>query len=48
MKTLLAACTFFVAAGVANAQLPLREGFPTLAPILERVTPAVVNIAVLQ
>src|SRR3982751_376951 len=48
MKTLLAACTLAFAFGTAQAQLPLREGFPTLAPILERVTPAVVNIAVLQ
>ena len=32
----------------AHAQLPTREGIPTLAPILERVTPAVVNIAVVQ
>jgi Do/DeqQ family serine protease len=41
----------FVASGAA-AQIPsgapLREGLPTLAPILEKVTPAVVNIAVLQ
>ena len=28
--------------------LPMRDGLPTLAPILEKVTPAVVNIAVLQ
>ena len=38
-------------AGYANAQpagLPTRDGMPTLAPILEKVTPAVVNIAVLQ
>src|SRR5919198_2746315 len=28
--------------------LPTREGLPTLAPILEKGTPAVVNIAVLQ
>ena len=41
-------------AGVAGAQLPaapglpVRNGVPTLAPVLERVTPAVVNIAVLQ
>src|ERR687887_576376 len=28
--------------------LPTREGLPTLAPILEKVMPAVVNIAVLQ
>ncbi|HEY7241716.1 MAG TPA: Do family serine endopeptidase [Burkholderiales bacterium] len=36
----------------ASAQIPsgapVRDGLPTLAPILERVTPAVVNIAVLQ
>jgi serine protease Do/serine protease DegQ len=45
------ALALFLAAGVANAQpagLPTREGLPTLAPILEKVTPAVVNIAVLQ
>jgi len=30
------------------AGLPTREGVPTLAPILEKVMPAVVNIAVLQ
>ena len=35
----------------AQAQLPavaMRDGVPTLAPILDKVTPAVVNIAVLQ
>ena len=35
----------------AYAQFPgmaMREGMPTLAPVLEKVTPAVVNIAVLQ
>lgn len=32
----------------AQAQIPVREGLPSLAPILEKVTPAVVNIAVLQ
>jgi len=40
-----------LAIGAAQAQpagLPTREGLPTLAPILEKVTPAVVNIAVLQ
>ena len=41
----------FIAGGAA-AQIPsgtpLRDGVPTLAPILEKVTPAVVNIAVLQ
>jgi serine protease Do/serine protease DegQ len=37
--------------GAAIAQLPAtaqRDGLPTLAPVLEKVTPAVVNIAVLQ
>ena len=41
----------FIASG-ASAQIPagvpVRAGLPTLAPILEKVTPAVVNIAVLQ
>ena len=37
----------------ADAALPLtlpqtRDGIPTLAPILQKVTPAVVNISVLQ
>jgi len=35
----------------SHAQLPgiaTRDGMPTLAPLLEKVTPAVVNIAVLQ
>ncbi len=35
----------------AQAQVPgmaVRDGMPTLAPVLEKVTPAVVNIAVLQ
>ncbi len=39
------------AAPGAQAQLPgiaTRDGVPTLAPLLEKVTPAVVNIAVLQ
>src|ERR1700682_1356739 len=39
------------AAFAAHAQLPAagtRDGLPTLAPVLEKVTPAVVNIAVLQ
>jgi Do/DeqQ family serine protease len=46
------AATLALVAPAASAQIPagapLREGLPTLAPILERVTPAVVNIAVLQ
>ena len=40
-----------LAAATAHAQIPgvaTRDGVPTLAPLLERVTPAVVNIAVLQ
>src|SRR5437773_9044000 len=44
------ALVLLIATG-AQAQpvgLPTREGLPTLAPILEKVTPAVVNIAVLQ
>jgi len=35
-------------AAPALAQLPTRDGVATLAPVLEKVTPAVVNIAVLQ
>jgi serine protease Do/serine protease DegQ len=49
---LLAALTLALGVLGAQAQIPagapLREGLPTLAPILEKVTPAVVNIAVLQ
>ncbi|HKQ26979.1 MAG TPA: Do family serine endopeptidase [Burkholderiales bacterium] len=36
------------ASAAAQISTPTRDGLPTLAPILERVTPAVVNIAVLQ
>ncbi|TAK86943.1 MAG: Do family serine endopeptidase [Betaproteobacteria bacterium] len=42
---------FALFAASAQAQIPAvatRDGLPTLAPILEKVTPAVVNIAVLQ
>jgi Do/DeqQ family serine protease len=42
---------FLLVVSAAHAQpagLPTRDGLPTLAPILEKVTPAVVNIAVLQ
>ncbi len=38
-----------IAAGPAGAQLPgmaQRDGMPTLAPLMDRVTPGVVNIAV--
>ena len=52
MTRLLPALAFGFVAGGAAAQIPsgtpLRDGVPTLAPILEKVTPAVVNIAVLQ
>jgi serine protease Do/serine protease DegQ len=40
-----------LAGNPAGAQIPavaMRDGVPTLAPLLEKVTPAVVNIAVLQ
>jgi Do/DeqQ family serine protease len=51
VKIPVALALALVASGAA-AQIPvgapLREGLPTLAPILEKVTPAVVNIAVLQ
>jgi S1-C subfamily serine protease len=32
--------------GGAEAAIPTREGMPTLAPLIERVTPAVVNVSV--
>jgi S1-C subfamily serine protease len=32
----------------AFGQVPTRDGLPTFAPVLEKVMPAVVNIAVLQ
>ena len=48
----LAAClAALLAAATASAQLsalPSRDGLPTLAPVIAQVTPAVVNIAVLQ
>ncbi len=50
MRTLLAAL-FLVFAGTAHGQvsgIATRDGMPTVAPVLEKVTPAVVNIAVLQ
>ncbi len=34
------------AMGAAEAAIPTRDGMPTLAPLIERVTPAVVNISV--
>ena len=50
MKRALAALLIVIsaAASAQSAGLPTRDGLPTLAPILEKVTPAVVNIAVLQ
>jgi len=45
---LFIAVVFLAAALDARAQVPTRDGLPTFAPILEKVTPAVVNIAVLQ
>lgn len=49
-KTLLAALIWALAAPALAAApaLPSKNGIPTLAPILEQVTPAVVNIAVLS
>ena len=47
----LVAFAFSLIAAAAQAQapgLPTRDGMPTLAPILDKVMPAVVNIAVLQ
>ena len=48
---MIRALALLVAMTAAQAQpagLPTRDGLPTLAPILDKVTPAVVNIAVLQ
>ena len=43
-----AGCTLMAggAAHAATPPLPMRDGVPTLAPLLEKVTPAVVNISV--
>ena len=51
MKFTSAAVLALALVSPAGAQLPAtaqRGGLPTLAPVLEKVTPAVVNIAVLQ
>ena len=40
-------CLWFLVTPIFG-QVPTRDGLPTFAPILEKVTPAVVNIAVLQ
>jgi Do/DeqQ family serine protease len=44
----VAAATLFVfsAGQAADIAVPMRDGMPTLAPLVERVTPAVVNVAV--
>ena len=44
----LALLLMITGAQAQPAGLPTREGLPTLAPILEKVTPAVVNIKVVQ
>ena len=43
-----AAAAFFVFSPAQGADItvPMRDGMPTLAPLVERVTPAVVNVAV--
>src|SRR6266849_2731721 len=51
VRTALACALAFATAGAARAGIPPitdGEGVPTLAPILEQITPAVVNIAVLS
>lgn len=51
MKRLAGLLIAVFVALAANAQIPVvatRDGMPTLAPILDKATPAVVNIAVLQ
>jgi len=51
LLAVLAAAVLFSSSAIAQAALPAlatRDGLPTLAPVLSRVTPAVVNIAVLQ
>ncbi|XOV80654.1 MAG: Do family serine endopeptidase [Aestuariibacter sp.] len=42
--SLLVSCMAFIS--VANAAIPTRDGMPTLAPMLEKTTPAVVSISV--
>jgi serine protease Do/serine protease DegQ len=42
-----ALCLWFLVTPLLG-QVPTRDGLPTFAPILEKITPAVVNIAVLQ
>ena len=45
---LLAGLIAFPVGAALPPTLPQRDGLPTLAPILQKVTPAVVNISVLQ
>jgi serine protease Do/serine protease DegQ len=48
VKRAVAVLLFFVLITARAEGLPTREGMATLAPILEKVMPAVVNIAVVQ
>jgi Do/DeqQ family serine protease len=50
LRAVLAAVTLLSFAAAADAALPLQseQGIPTLAPLMEKVTPAVVNISVLS
>ena len=40
------ATSAFFGVNAADVTVPMRDGLPTLAPLVERVTPAVVNVAV--
>lgn len=44
----IALLVVIVPVGAAIPGLQGKEGFPTLAPLLEKVTPAVVNISVIS
>lgn len=50
LRAVLAAVALLSFAVAADAALPLQseEGLPTLAPLMEKITPAVVNISVLS
>jgi serine protease DegQ len=50
LRAVLAALALLSFAAAADAALPLQsdQGLPTLAPLMEQVTPAVVNISVLS
>lgn len=50
LRAVLTVATLLSFAATAHAALPLQseQGLPTLAPLMERVTPAVVNISVLS